>query len=103
MDINFEKIEDLELQKEEQVGWWSENGAELGAEERDELFDWIIDQGRFHYLELLIELTLDNLDDPPTSAEDLRRIAPQIDGDLAWGQLYDEYRERLEEEYVSSE
>lgn len=103
MGINFEEIEELELQREEQVEWWSENGAELGAEERDELFDWIINQGRFHYFELLIELTLDNLDDPPTFAEDLHRIAPQIDSDLAWSQLYDEYRERLGEEDVSAE
>lgn len=103
MNVDFEEIEELELQREEQVEWWSENGAELGAEEKDELFDWIIDQGKFHYLELLIELTLDNLDDPPTFSEDLRRIVPQIDNDLAWSQLYDEYRERLVDEDISAE
>lgn len=96
MDIDTVELEDLRFDREAQVEWVENSIEELDQEDLDNLFDWIIDEGKFDFLEILIELTLLNIEEPAVFREDLERIAPHIDGDLAWGKLYDEFRDRLD-------
>lgn len=96
MGIAYEELEALELDREGQVEWWQANGPDLTADEQEELFEWLISDNKFHYLDLIIELTLGNIENPSTFVEDLERLAPYIDGDLAWSQLYDAFRDRLD-------
>lgn len=99
MSIDFDEIKALQADNDDQVEWWHKHGDDLGAEGRDEIFDFIVDGGIWTYLHLLIELTLSNLDRPDRLTEDLERLSPHIDGDLAWGMLYDEYRDRLDDRH----
>lgn len=96
MEISYEEFETLELDREGQIEWWQANGSDLTAEERGELFEWVVSDNKFNYLDLIIELTLANIEDPAVFVEDLERLAPYIDGDLAWSQLYDAFRDRLD-------
>lgn len=96
MGIDFGELRDLELEREEQRVWWEANRQELTRREKAEIFYWIIEEQPFHYLRLVTELSLDNLDSPQRLVEDLQRLAPHIDGDLAWRELYDAFRSRLD-------
>jgi hypothetical protein len=96
MSIDFGELRDLELEDEEQREWWEANRQELTRSEKDELFHRIFDEQPFHYLRLIIELSLDNLDNPPRLVENLERLVPHIDGDLAWRDLYDAFRSRVD-------
>lgn len=95
MSIDFEELRTLKLDKEAQREWWKANCAELTQSEKGQLFQWVIDERRFTFLPLVIELTLNNLDNPPRFVEDLERLAPYIDNDLSWRELYDAFRDRL--------
>lgn len=99
MTIDYSEIDELRVDSDGQLEWWNQHGAGLTDEERDELFEFIVDQNKWSYLDLLIELSLTNLDDPDQFVEDLERLKPYIDGDLAWGMLYDEFRERIEDRH----
>jgi hypothetical protein len=96
MSIDFGELRDLELEDEEQREWWEANRQELTRSQKDKLFYWIFDEQPFHYRWLVIELSLDNLKNPPRLVDDFQRLAPHIDGDLAWQEFYDAFRSRVE-------
>lgn len=96
MGIDYSELEALELDREGQAEWWHANGSALSADEQDDLFEWLVSEDKFSYLDLIIELTLANVEDPSAFVADLERLEPLIDGDLAWSQLYDAFRDRLD-------
>ncbi|WP_158294458.1 restriction endonuclease [Halorubrum sp. GN11GM_10-3_MGM] len=94
--MDYDEIESLKFELEDQTLWWENNAEELDAEQKGELVDWIIDEGKFDYFDLLIEITIDNIERPEKFGDDLQRISPSVNDDLAWGRLTKSIRENIE-------
>jgi hypothetical protein len=94
MEVHFEKLEDLRFDPDQQVQWWDKNKTNLTDEQVNEIFNWATEE-KFSYLELLIEITLENVSDPELLVQDLERISPYVDQDIAWGKLVKEFKSRL--------
>lgn len=63
MGVDYDELEELELDREEQTEWWEVNGHNLAPDERKGLFEWLVSDNKFHYPDLIIELSLVNLDE----------------------------------------
>lgn len=74
--------------------WWERHHEDLTQDQYDTLFEWVIDEP-FAYLPLVVRLTLDTADTAAGLADNLERLAPHIDGDLAWGEFYGPFDEKL--------
>ena len=67
-----DEIEDLKNKREDQRAWWSENKDNLTEERKNNLFEYVAENHKFNFLRLLIEMTLDNLEDVEKLLEELK-------------------------------
>jgi len=90
-------LEKLSHDKDRQKDWWREHQDSLSNPELNEIFEDLI-ENKFAYLPIIIRITLETEDTVDEIASNLERLAPHIDGDLAWRDFYTAFNERLEGE-----
>lgn len=96
MDDIYDEVDAHRHHRDDLTAWWDNHQDHLTQEQCDKLFDWIIDEP-FAYFPLVIRLTLDTADTAPELAENLKRLSPHIDADLAWGEFYTAFRETMQD------
>lgn len=98
MEMNdiYDEVDAHRHHRDDLIAWWDTHHDHLTQEQCDNLFDWIIDDP-FAYFPLVIRLTLDTADTAPEFAENLERLSPHIDADLAWGEFYTAFRETMQD------
>lgn len=96
MSIDYGELENIAVYRDEQAEWWEEHRAELDEAQRDELVEWIDENGKFNYFQIIRKVALSNFGDPEQLGDDLERISNLVDSDLAWGQLIGDFRDKAE-------
>ncbi|WP_317175999.1 hypothetical protein [Halomontanus rarus] len=92
-----DSLEELRHDREGLRDWWREHQDKLSKSELDDLFDDLV-ENKFVYLPIIIRITLQTDDTADGFASNLERLAPHINMDLAWGDFYAAFNERLEGE-----
>jgi len=95
IDDIYEQIKARHRDRDDLEAWWDDHQDGLTQDQYDTLFEWIIDEP-FAYLPLVVRLTLDTADTAADLAVNLERLAPHINADLAWGDFYTAFGEKLE-------
>ena len=97
MEDVYQRLDELRHQRDELEEWWNENRGNFDHEEQQELFDWAIED-KFAFLPIVLELTIEEPENTEELMTSLERLAPHIDRDLAWGDLYSVLNEKLSED-----
>lgn len=95
MEEIYDQVEARRRDRDDLEDWWDDHHDDLTQDQYDTLFEWIIDEP-FAYFPLVVRLTLETADTAADLGDNLERLAPHINADLAWGDFYTAFDEKLE-------
>lgn len=94
--MDASRLDALEHDSDGQRSWWDENKVDLTSSEKDDVFEYIATQNPIGYRELILEMTVDRIEEPDKFLNDLHRLAPYLDQDGAWVLLYNKIRDEID-------